>query len=279
MDSCEEMFFRRPSVLYDSDTFYPSSNCKSNKINSIMRLLLVFIIIEAIIYMFKINNNHLFVTVPLFLVLLIPVFVRMKQFGVIDTEGFKVSDDKGYGENGMAASTAAVVAVPVDAGSVGLTGGSKVAVASGSVAAAAAADSEIFTNSTQQSYKEYVIGTSKESPWTEPTASNPFMNIQVPDYKYSPNKPAALSISDPTVKQSLDDMFRTQWYSDPTDVFGKTQSQRQFITMPSTSIPNDRESYQNWLYKIPGKTCKEGGRAACLPGTDGSPVTWLNLSK
>jgi hypothetical protein len=46
--------------------------------------------------------------------------------------------------------------------------------------------------------------------------------------------------------------------------------------MASTSIPNDVDSYQNWLYKIPGKTCKEGGREACLPGTDGGVLPWLN---
>jgi hypothetical protein len=46
--------------------------------------------------------------------------------------------------------------------------------------------------------------------------------------------------------------------------------------MPSTSIPNDVHSYQNWLYKIPFKTCKEGNSAACVPGTDGGAFPWLN---
>lgn len=109
-----------------------------------------------------------------------------------------------------------------------------------------------------------------------PTAKNLFMNVLLDEYKYNPTRPAAAPVSDPLVKQTLDDYFRVQWFSDPTDVFGKNQGQRQFVTQPSTSIPNDRESYQNWLYKIPGKTCKEGGRDACLAGTDGSPVTWLN---
>jgi hypothetical protein len=111
---------------------------------------------------------------------------------------------------------------------------------------------------------------------TNPTAKNPFMNVSINDIKYNPNKPSATSISSPDIQDTLDSFFRVQWISDPTDVFGKSQSQREFITMPSTSIPNDQESYQNWLYKIPGKTCKEGGREACLSGTDGGPVTWLN---
>lgn len=109
-----------------------------------------------------------------------------------------------------------------------------------------------------------------------PTARNLFMNVLIDEYKYNPTRAAAAPVTDPLVKQTFDDYFRVQWFSDPTDVFGKNQNQRQFVTQPSTSIPNDRESYQNWLYKIPGKTCKEGGRQACLSSTDGSPVTWLN---
>jgi hypothetical protein len=111
-------------------------------------------------------------------------------------------------------------------------------------------------------------------PLTQPTARNPFMNVLVDELKYNPTRPPSASILDPVLRISLDDFFRTEFFSDPTDVFGKTQGQRQFITMPSTSIPNDVDSYQNWLYRIPGKTCKEGG--PCLPGTDGGALPWLN---
>jgi hypothetical protein len=111
--------------------------------------------------------------------------------------------------------------------------------------------------------------------YTPPTARNLFMNVLIDEYKYNPDRPAAAPVSDPLVKQTLDDYFRVQWFSDPTDVFGRNQSQREFVTQPSTSIPNDRESYQNWLYKIPGKTCKEGGRYCTTQGSAGSPIVWL----
>jgi len=110
-----------------------------------------------------------------------------------------------------------------------------------------------------------------------PSARNPFMNVLADEVRYNPGRPPAASVLDPSVKISLDDFFRTEFARDPTDVFGRSQSQREFITMPSTSIPNDIESYQNWLYKIPGKTCKEGGREACIPGTDGY-VPWMNVT-
>jgi hypothetical protein len=114
--------------------------------------------------------------------------------------------------------------------------------------------------------------------YTPPTSRNPFMNLLVDEYKYNPNRPAAAPVDDPTVKQTMDDYFRIQWYSDPTDVFGKNQGQRQFITQPSTTVPNDQGAFANWLYKIPGKTCKEGGRDACLAGTDGGALPWLSHS-
>ena len=110
---------------------------------------------------------------------------------------------------------------------------------------------------------------------TPPTAKNLFMNVLLEEYKYNPDRPAAAPVTDPIVKQAFDDYFRVQWFSDPTDVFGKNQSQRQFVTQPSTSIPNDRESYQNWLYKIPGKTCKEGGAYCTDQGSAGVQYPWM----
>jgi hypothetical protein len=105
---------------------------------------------------------------------------------------------------------------------------------------------------------------------------NPFHNVMIDEYKYEPNRPAAPDITSPNAKVALDEYFRVQWYSDPTDVFGKTQGQRMFITQPVTTIPNDQGSYQDWLYKIPGKTCKEGNPEYCYGGSSGAALPWLN---
>jgi hypothetical protein len=112
---------------------------------------------------------------------------------------------------------------------------------------------------------------------TQAHVRNPFHNILIDEYVYSPTREAAPDITTTQSKVDLDAMFRTQWYSDPTDVFGKTQSQRMFVTAPVTTIPNDQGSYQNWLYKIPGKTCKEGNQDACYGGSEGAVMPWLNL--
>ena len=112
---------------------------------------------------------------------------------------------------------------------------------------------------------------------TYPTARNPFMNVLIDEIKYNPTRPEAMSVMDPSVSVSLDQFFKTQFTNDPTDVFGKSQSQRQFYVTPSTTVPNDVDSYQNWLYRIPGKTCKEGG-ACLISGTEGAAIPWLNTS-
>ena len=112
---------------------------------------------------------------------------------------------------------------------------------------------------------------------TQRGVKNPFHNVMVDEYAYAPTRSAAPDITTTQNKIALDAMFRTQWYNDPTDVFGKTQSQRLFITAPVTTIPNDQASYQDWLYKIPGKTCKEGNPMACYGGSDGAVMPWLNL--
>lgn len=115
---------------------------------------------------------------------------------------------------------------------------------------------------------------------TYPSEKNPFMNVLINEIKYNPTRPAAASITEPFVSTNLDLMFKTQFVNDPTDVFGRSQSQRQFYTTPSTTVPNDQDSYQNWLYRIPGKTCKEGGREACAAqtGSAGAIVPWLSSS-
>jgi hypothetical protein len=110
--------------------------------------------------------------------------------------------------------------------------------------------------------------------YTYPTPANPFMNVLPGD---SPQRPCAAPIDDKSIKQQLDDFFRVQWYSDPTDVFGKNQSQRQFVAMPVSSIPNDNESYKQWLYGLPEKTCKEGNGAQCRAGTGGGQLVWNNI--
>ena len=122
-------------------------------------------------------------------------------------------------------------------------------------------------------YVEDVIGSKDRS---YPTADNPFMNVLVNEVLDNPQKPAAASIDNNKMARQLSDEFQTRMYGDPTDVYQHTQDQRVWAAAPITSIPNDQGSFANWLYRVPGRTCKEGNNAACFSATEGGVVTWLS---
>ena len=90
----------------------------------------------------------------------------------------------------------------------------------------------------------------------KPTLDNPFMNVNYVDQLDAPNREEACDISDPEIKKDMDSKFMNNLFRDVNDLFGKNNSQRQFYTMPSTTIPNKQDEFARWLYLSP-KTCKE----------------------
>ena len=103
---------------------------------------------------------------------------------------------------------------------------------------------------------------------TLPNAPNPFMSVLSNEINNNPTKPPAVYVNSPAVKKELDQFFEVNLYGDPGDVFQRNQSQREFVSPPSTSVPNDADSYMNWLYRTPGQTCKEGRSSVCIPPSD-----------
>lgn len=79
------------------------------------------------------------------------------------------------------------------------------------------------------------------------TKDNPFGNIMLTDYENN-------------------DIY----YHNNMDKFSETDNdiytQRQFFTMPSTTIPNDQTTFAKWLYRLP-ETCKENQKN-CLKYED-----------
>lgn len=87
---------------------------------------------------------------------------------------------------------------------------------------------------------------------------NPFMNVMPDDYDNKPNREKACSHSSEKIKKKVENAFYKRFPRDTNDLYGRNNSFRQFYSMPATTIPNDRESFQKWTYNLP-KTCKEGG--------------------
>ncbi len=89
----------------------------------------------------------------------------------------------------------------------------------------------------------------------KPTRNNPFMNPNLTDYNNG-DPPAACNMDDDGIKEEIVVNFNDNLYRNVEDLWEKKNSQRQFFTLPSTSIPNNQKEFANWLYKNPS-TCKE----------------------
>jgi len=100
-----------------------------------------------------------------------------------------------------------------------------------------------------------------------PTPSNPFMNVLISDYTDNPNRPPACSYNDEQANESKEKYFNYNLYKDVEDVWDRRNSQREFVTMPGTTIPNDRDSFMKWCWKTT-YVCKDGDLNYCLQDED-----------
>ena len=129
---------------------------------------------------------------------------------------------------------------------------------------------ELFFNSNKNS-NENVIQRAKideNKSAVLPTTENPFMNINlITDDKQKPAP--APSWNNDKIQKEIENKFNFNLYRDVGDLYGKSNSQREFYTMPSTTIPNNQTSFAKWCYST-GPTCKEKS-IYCSPEMDQVP--------
>tara|TARA_B100001287_G_C22653460_1_gene516415 strand:- start:1037 stop:1666 length:630 start_codon:yes stop_codon:yes gene_type:complete len=108
---------------------------------------------------------------------------------------------------------------------------------------------ELYFNSYGNNMRE------EDKECTMPTQNNPFMNHNILVDK--PTKlEACKSYNNENVKEDIEKNFNLNLYRDVSDLYQRNNSQRQYYTMPSTTIPNDQTKFAKWCYNT-GKTCKE----------------------
>lgn len=95
---------------------------------------------------------------------------------------------------------------------------------------------------------------------TEVDLNNPFMNPLPFD---SRKRAPACDVLSKHKQEKIEDAFSKNLYQDASDIFNKSNSQRQFVTLPATTYPNNQALFANWLYGTP-TTCKEGNGAQCV---------------
>lgn len=92
----------------------------------------------------------------------------------------------------------------------------------------------------------------------KPTQENPFMNPSL----IGNNKYKSCPIENKNITDSIDYYFNNNVFRETDDIYDKSLLDRQFYTVPSTSIPNNREKLTSWLYER-GPTCKENNGEQC----------------
>lgn len=98
----------------------------------------------------------------------------------------------------------------------------------------------------------------------KPSRDNPFMNPSIVDINENINKDInACYIDNPKIKEDINNHFLNNQYRDVIDIYDRNSSQRQFYTMPSTTIPNNQEAFSKWLY-YRKESCKEGNGEMCF---------------
>jgi len=94
---------------------------------------------------------------------------------------------------------------------------------------------------------------------TPPTKDNVFMNAM--PYDDRNRYEACDQTEDKRVKAQMNAMFAILPH-DSDDIFNRNDGRYGFHTMPSTTFPNDRDTFAHWAYDR-GMTCKEGNGQRC----------------
>jgi len=94
---------------------------------------------------------------------------------------------------------------------------------------------------------------------TKPTKENPFMNPNLIDKK---RRYKSCSIDNTNVINAINSNLEENVFRESDDIYNKSTMDRQFYTVPSTTIPNERELFTEWLYER-GPSCKENNGEQC----------------
>jgi hypothetical protein len=105
----------------------------------------------------------------------------------------------------------------------------------------------------------------KDKTCFHPKSNNPYMNFTLYDNMTNPNRKEACNYNN--VKQDIRNAYKSKLYADELDIWGRNISDRNFYTMPSTTIVNDQTKFAEWVYKSTfenGGNCKESGESCLL---------------
>ncbi len=123
--------------------------------------------------------------------------------------------------------------------------------------------------------------------FTEPTLTNPAMNVLLPEINENPNRQEAAPAFAPVIESDMNKKtkdFISKEFNDPNiderlfndlgDNFSFDQSMRAWHPTPNTTIPNDQQSFAEYCYgDMIACRDEENNELAC---TKNMPYRWTN---
>ena len=121
--------------------------------------------------------------------------------------------------------------------------------------------------------------------FSQPTATNPAMNVLLPEINQKPPRKEAAPAFAPAVSDEIKKSVQSsivqslgggdveaKLFRDLGDDFQFDQSMRTWYATPSTRVPNDQKAFADFCYGDM-RSCKDGEPLACQ---EGAPPHWIN---
>jgi len=115
-----------------------------------------------------------------------------------------------------------------------------------------------------------------EGKFTNPTKTNPLMNVLLPEIKYNPQRKAGAPAFNPAVEKRINESAGNvgpdpRLFVDLGDSISFEQSMQRFYTTANSRVPNDQTAFAKFCYgDMP--SCKEGDGLQCLKDNP----RWIN---
>ncbi len=103
-----------------------------------------------------------------------------------------------------------------------------------------------------------------EEKCTRPSKTNPYMNVSLYDLENNKDRKGACSYDDPEINKESTKYFEDNLYTNVDDIYQNRNSQRQFYTMPVSTIPSKQDEFAKFCYGTKAEDQCKTNQEACL---------------
>ena len=243
------------SVLYKNDKyldFIPNSKMNYNeKINAMVRFC-VYAIILSLIF----NKSQRILILPILLILMTKIISKKnRKIEKYENEILKNGDMRDLFDTMIQTDNEKKVQIPEKSFESGILNSD-----------GQYEGGEIYRDPSypilDKKNNESILENRKPIITRQPTIDNPYMNPFVTDFNNDDIIPAPSNANDEDIQNKISKKFNNGLFMNIEDMWDIKNSQRQFFTIPVSSIAGGQKEFSEWLYK--DKECCKTDQMGCL---------------